>query len=273
VNTCFVIQPFDRGKFDKRFRDCFKPAIERAGLEAYRVDGDPAADILISSIEDGIRNASACLADITLDNANVWYELGYALALGKPVVMVCAEDRQKFPFDIQHRHIIVYRTDSSSDFDELGSRISEALTARLSKAEMLKQAAESELVSEVSGLSHAELVLIAAIASEADKPLDMTGLRLVRQAAERQGITALGCQLAIRRLMNRHFIELGHIEGEYEPYDGIRLTDQAWGWIDANDSLFLTSRSANSAPRRPATASRSASRNFSDDFEDDDIPF
>lgn len=30
---CFVIQPFDSGRFDKRFDDVYKPAIEAAGLE------------------------------------------------------------------------------------------------------------------------------------------------------------------------------------------------------------------------------------------------
>jgi hypothetical protein len=29
---CFVIQPFDSGKYDKRFHDVYKPAIEAAGL-------------------------------------------------------------------------------------------------------------------------------------------------------------------------------------------------------------------------------------------------
>jgi len=65
---CFVIQPFDGGKFDKRFADVFRPAIEGAGLEAYRVDKDPAASIPINEIEQGIRGASVCFADVTMDN-------------------------------------------------------------------------------------------------------------------------------------------------------------------------------------------------------------
>ncbi len=36
MDTCFVIQPFDRDKFDKRFDDVFEPAIRSAGLEPYR---------------------------------------------------------------------------------------------------------------------------------------------------------------------------------------------------------------------------------------------
>jgi hypothetical protein len=59
--TCFVIQPFDGGKFDKRFQDIFKPAIEAAGLEAYRVDNDHKVLVPIESIEDGIRQAAICL--------------------------------------------------------------------------------------------------------------------------------------------------------------------------------------------------------------------
>lgn len=271
--TCFVIQPFDGGKFDKRFNDCFKPAIESAGLVAYRVDGDLSAEVLISSIEEGIRNAAICLAEITADNANVWYELGFAFALGKPVVMVCANERQKFPFDIQHRSVIVYRTESTSDFDELRAKVSKTLLVRLSKAEMLKQAMESELVSEVSGLSHHEMVLIAAVASEANKPTDFASLWLVRQAVERQGITALGYQLALRRLIAREFAKVDEVDGDSEPYDGIRLTDRAWEWVDANDALFMTSKSKGGQSGTRGASRVSQPSGVVDDFADDDIPF
>jgi len=80
---CFVIQPFDSGgKFDKRFKDLLKPALAEAGLEVYRVDQDPSVDIPIKSIESQIQKATICLADITDNNPNVWYELGFAFALG-----------------------------------------------------------------------------------------------------------------------------------------------------------------------------------------------
>lgn len=82
--TCFVIQPFDNGgRFDKRYKDVFDPAIREAGLEPYRVDNDPSVSVPIEDIQDGIRKATACLVDITLDNPNVWFELGYALASDK----------------------------------------------------------------------------------------------------------------------------------------------------------------------------------------------
>jgi len=49
--TCFVMQPFDGGKFDKRFDEIFKPAIEAAGIEPYRTDKDPSVSIPIDEEE------------------------------------------------------------------------------------------------------------------------------------------------------------------------------------------------------------------------------
>ena len=92
---CFVIRPFDAGKYDKRCEDVYKPAILAADLEPYRVDKDPTVEVPIEAIEDGIRAALVCLADIITDNPNVWYELGFAFALGRPVVMVCSDERRK----------------------------------------------------------------------------------------------------------------------------------------------------------------------------------
>ena len=37
---CFVIQPFDHGKYDRRYEEIIKPTVEECGLIAYRVDED-----------------------------------------------------------------------------------------------------------------------------------------------------------------------------------------------------------------------------------------
>ena len=78
------------GPFDKRYDDVFVPAIRAAGLEPYRVDCDPAVVIPIEDIEEGIRRADLCLADISLPNPNVWFEVGFSIAAAKPVVLVCS---------------------------------------------------------------------------------------------------------------------------------------------------------------------------------------
>lgn len=234
---CFVIQPFDSGKFDKRFLDIYKPAIESAGLEAYRVDTDPSVLVPIESIEKGIRQAVICLADITTDNPNVWYELGFAFAASRPVVMVCSEERtsKKYPFDIQHRSVIPYSTDSPSDFDKLRDNLTAKIKAIMNQDNFLDQIAESDPIVAVNGLSQAEIMVLAVIAGESS-----TTTYSIRNSAERAGITNLGVNLALRRLMQKSFISDIELYDDQngQSYPGIMVTEVGWEWIDANDSQF-----------------------------------
>lgn len=97
---CFVIQPFNE-IYDKRYEDISKPAISGTGLIPYRGDKDPSTKIIIEQIEKKFEDADICFADISTDNPNVWYELGYAFASEKDVVMVCNKQRKEFPFDVR----------------------------------------------------------------------------------------------------------------------------------------------------------------------------
>ncbi len=136
--TCFVIQPLNEATYEKRYTDTFEPAIRDAGVEPYRVDRDPGADILISAIEKGIEKSDVCFAEITLDNPNVWYELGYARSHGKHVTMVCEKSR-KLPFDIQHRRVILYEPASKSDFENLKTDITDSIKMDLDKVLNIKK--------------------------------------------------------------------------------------------------------------------------------------
>jgi hypothetical protein len=246
--TCFVIQPFDSGKFDKRYDDVYRPAIEAAGLEAYRVDKDPSVSIPIDSIEEGIRQAAVCLADITADNPNVWYELGYAFAAGRPVVMVCSEERtgKKYPFDIQHRSIIPYLADSPSDFDKLKASLTKRIRALLVKSETLQRISKTDPIATVEGLSQAEILIVAVLAGESFNVNSAIGASRAKRDAENAGITGLGFNLGVRRLISKGFVALEDLcdsnSGEY--YDGLRLTQDGWSWVEANESKFVLHRLA-----------------------------
>lgn len=244
--TCFVIQPFDSGKFDKRFEDVYRPAIEAAGLEAYRVDKDPAVAVPIDSIEEGIRQATVCLADITADNPNVWYELGYAFASGKPVAMVCSDERtgKKYPFDIQHRTVIPYQADSPSDFDKLKVSLTRRIEAMVKKAETLEQISSSDSVAPIRGLTQPEVLILAILAGTNSDSSIAVGTFTAKRDAERAGVTGVGFNLSVRRLVGKHFIESEQIwdERSEEPYEGLRVTNLGWEWIEANESLFVLHR-------------------------------
>ena len=159
MDRCFVIQPFDKGPFDKRYDDVIAKAIEDAGLEPYRVNRDPAVNIPIDEIEKGIRNSRLCLADITEDNPNVWFELGYAIAVSKEVVLVCSSQRTShFPFDVQHRSIIKYKTESTQDFNELHQMITKRILAIIEKQSNIDEISSISPMKDTAGLSQNDSV-------------------------------------------------------------------------------------------------------------------
>ena|ERR1044072_426522 len=171
MSRCFVIQPFDKAKFDKRFDAIFKPAIIEAGLEPYRVDKDQSVEIPIQAIEAGIRESDICLADITTDNPNVWYELGYSVANGKDVVMVCSTERAtKFPFDVQHRRIITYSPESPQDFDDLKRDIVSSLEALMKKKRELQTVSSLSPLKDTEGLTSHKAVTLVSVMERAKTP-------------------------------------------------------------------------------------------------------
>ncbi len=118
--TCFVIQEFDDDTFDRRYEETIKPALIKSGVEPIRADKMLGLQPVIEKIEKAIREASICVAEVSTDNPNVWLELGYALAVNRPVVILCdKEKRKKLPFDIQHRPVILYSSDSKSGYEKL----------------------------------------------------------------------------------------------------------------------------------------------------------
>jgi hypothetical protein len=180
MGTCFVIQPFDHGPFDERYEDILDPAIRSCGLEPYRVDKDPHVSIPIDSIQAGILNAEMCIADITEDNPNVWFELGFAIASNKEILLICSKERKTtFPFDVQHRTIITYSTSAPRDFQELQEKISlriKAISEKRNKIGMISAAP----ILETEGLSQYEMVALVSIAQNTLNPEEATYTHAIR---------------------------------------------------------------------------------------------
>ena len=79
------------------FSDDLKPiwegpiykAIKKAGYKPYRVDAEPHSDRIDVKIISEIKNSRFVVADITEQKRGVYFEAGFALGLGLPVIMVC----------------------------------------------------------------------------------------------------------------------------------------------------------------------------------------
>lgn len=235
MDTCFVIQPFDKDKFDKRYTDIFEPAIKSAGLEPYRVDRDPSVRIPIEHIEDGIKKSAICFAELTSDNPNVWYELGYAFAMDKDVVMV-TEERQKFPFDIQHRQIINYKTSSKSDFEVLETNITDKIKALLQKRVNVRRIIDTPVMESEGLKQHEVAMMLILLENQVTEEDSVTVFRLQRDM-ESAGFTRAASNLAFRQLRLKGFIEQLTQYGDHEDeeYVAFRITSKGEVWILNNE--------------------------------------
>jgi hypothetical protein len=106
LDTCFILMPFGDW-FDKYFKEIYVPATKDAGFEPLRADGLFKAGAVMEQIWTQIQKAKVLLADLTDKNPNVFYELGLAHALRKPVVFV-AGDIEDVPFDVRHLRVVIY---------------------------------------------------------------------------------------------------------------------------------------------------------------------
>ena len=105
-----------------------KPAIERAGYIAVRVDKVQHANYIPDEIFSQIRKARFVVADLSYHNPNVYLEAGFAMGLGIPVFYTCnsrEEHNKQAPFNLQQYNQISWTEgDWEQLIDALSFRIS-----------------------------------------------------------------------------------------------------------------------------------------------------
>lgn len=132
--TCFVMMPFG-GHLGGYYDLIFKPAITQAGLTPIRADAEIfGTGKIMDQIWRGIRASTVLIAELTSKNANVFYELGLAHALEKPVVLV-SSNQDDVPFDLRHIRVVLY--DQTDPFwgQKLIDKIADKLKVALSNPE------------------------------------------------------------------------------------------------------------------------------------------
>lgn len=102
----FVLMPFEE-KFDDIYTYGIKGAAEDANAYAERVDEQIFTEGILDRIFNQISKADVIVADMTDRNENVFYEVGYAHALGK-IVLLLTQNADDIPFDLKHRPHTVY---------------------------------------------------------------------------------------------------------------------------------------------------------------------
>lgn len=115
----FVLMPFHED-----FNDIYHVGIKETaiglGFVCERVDEQIYQESMLEQIYRQIDLADVIIADMTGKNPNVFYEVGYAHAKGKLVILLTA-DSADIPFDLKHHRHIVYKSSAVKLRNQLAS--------------------------------------------------------------------------------------------------------------------------------------------------------
>ncbi len=122
-HTCFVIMPFGRPSVDPKrarklsalYAEWIKPTVESIAdvgnegcqIECHRADKSERPAEIINHIISHLAEADIVIADLTGQNANVFYELGVRHAVRSNTILI-AEQMNDIPFDLRALRAIEY---------------------------------------------------------------------------------------------------------------------------------------------------------------------
>lgn len=110
---CFVIMPFAT-EFDdvyQSIRAGVEGSVPSESITCQRLDEIKGAGRITDDLLRELQESVVCVADVTGCRPNVMWEVGYAMALKKPILVVTQELRE-LPFDIKDLRTIGYNRQS-----------------------------------------------------------------------------------------------------------------------------------------------------------------
>jgi hypothetical protein len=118
----FVVMPF-ADEFVDVYVLGIRDVAEKLGFAVQRADDIEHNSNILEVIQRQIRQCDVVIADMTGRNANVFYEIGYALALERQTILICRKG-EVIPFDLQAMNHISY-----SNIVDLKERLERRLKA------------------------------------------------------------------------------------------------------------------------------------------------
>jgi tetratricopeptide (TPR) repeat protein len=142
-DLCFVDMPFGKKTdlasgaeidFDHIYESAIKPAIKDVGLDPLRGDEEKTGGIIHQAMFARLLLAEYVVADLTLANPNVFYELGIRHA-AKPFTTVSIyANTHPLPFDVTMIRAVLYQLDSGRLTDNASEQLRSELRKRLEQA-------------------------------------------------------------------------------------------------------------------------------------------
>jgi tetratricopeptide (TPR) repeat protein len=140
---CFVDMPFGQKPdlksgvvvdFDQIYNEAIKPAIEECGLEALRGDEERTGGIIHSAMFARLLLAEFVVADLTLANANVFYELGIRHAAKPFTTVPIFANVSALPFDVALVRAVGYQLKKGKLTKAAAQQLKSELSGRLYEA-------------------------------------------------------------------------------------------------------------------------------------------
>lgn len=140
---CFIDMPFGRKPdlasgteidFDHVYDAAIKPAIEAVGLEALRGDEEQSGGIIHVAMFARLLLAEFVVADLTIANPNVFYELGIRHAAKPFTTVPIFATTQALPFDVGLIRAIPYHLEDGRLTDENARALRSSIEDRLNSA-------------------------------------------------------------------------------------------------------------------------------------------
>ncbi len=104
---CFVLMQYS-SPYNELYTKIIKPVCSgEFELNVVRADEIYGPGQIVEDILKSIKEAKIVIAEVSPNNANVYYELGYANALNKNVILI-ADKNTELPFDIRNTRTLFY---------------------------------------------------------------------------------------------------------------------------------------------------------------------
>ncbi len=158
----FVVMPFGKKKggdgalydFNAIYKFLIKPALEEAGFAPFRADEETASGDILTDMFQELLLADLCLCDLSIDNANVFYEVGIRHAFRKRGAVHIQAGRAYMPFDIFNVRTLPYHITLEGVPDPVFIKADVQAIARMAKDTWMsdRDAIHSPIFNLLSGL-------------------------------------------------------------------------------------------------------------------------
>src|SRR5690349_11866456 len=142
---CFMIMPYGRKPtqapvgqgvaevdFDALWERAYVPVIEALGYDPVRADQDTGA-LIINQMIERLYFADLVLADMTIPNGNVYYEVGVRHAAKKTGCVLLAADWSKQLFDVAQMRTVRYPLADGDVGKHAAKAVIKAITREIEK--------------------------------------------------------------------------------------------------------------------------------------------